>query len=216
MSDKAHNVVVSAQVLRRSLFVHGGLGSLKLLATGQVGITVALQLAGVFLDILFVQKFFTRGDELVFVPYTDLTERMRSFVDKSIMSKAVVAIAISYIVTEVLTDEAMRLVNQTFIVKHINPKYVDMGVTVIMNVLAAWLFLNLLKFRWAYVHNTDINTNFLVIAWFSILTILYTMRIAIRQLRDRNTVPSKCAKCTKRAKCAKCAKCATKAARKAG
>ena len=212
MSDKS-SVVVSAQVLRRSLFVHGGLGSLKLLATGHPGFTIALQLSGVFLDILFVQKYFTRdGKDLVHVPYDDLTNRMRSFLDKAVMSKAVVAIAISYIVTEILTDEAMRIVNKTFVVRHMDPKYVDMGVTVIMNVLAAWLFLNLLKFRWAYVHNSDINTNFLVIAWFSILTILHTMRVALRQLRDRDTI---CACTCAHKRCPKCAK-TKRATRKAG
>lgn len=191
VADKT-STIISAQVLQRSLFVNGGLGSLKLLSNGSPGTTLILQIVGVICDILFVQKYFTRdGKELVPVPYDDLSNRLKSFMDKSVMSKAVVAIAISYIVTDVLTDEAMRIVRRLYWVNRVPEVYVDVAVTVITNAVTGWLFLNLLKFRWAYVHNSDINTNFLVVSWFSVITVLHVMRYTLRDLKTSCSEPTK-------------------------
>lgn len=184
-----HKSIISADVLRRSLFVNAGLGTLKLLVRNDVAATVILQLVGVAGDILFVQKYFSVGDKpFVPVPYADLRSRANSFADKVLMSKAIVVIALSYIVTDILTDEALRIARSMRFFKNLREDrvgYLDMAITVGTNAIAGWLFLNLLKFRWAYVHNTDINTTFLVLAWFSLTTIMYTMRNTLRDLRRR-------------------------------
>lgn len=131
------------------------------------------------IEILFVQMYFKGPDsKLVEVPYDQWMVRSKSFLNRNIIFKAFVVNIISQVVSINLNDYIVSVLRDMF---HPLWKYTGLLTKLISGVAVGVLFVNMLKYRWAYIDVTESNLNAIILAWFSIVIMLHLLRAVIKK-----------------------------------
>ena len=130
-------------------------------------------LVTVVIEVMMVQKYFRVDDELKKVSYGDLRTRISVFLNRSIILKTVVVISIVAIASNTLTNYTKELLDryEWFRSIHYRELLLEIVVTTVLNIL----FVNALKYQWAYIDVREININMIIFAWFSISVMLYVI-----------------------------------------
>jgi len=130
-------------------------------------------LVTVVIEVMMVQKYFRVDDELKKVSYGDLRTRICVFLNRSIILKTVVVISIVAIASNTLTNYTKELLDryEWFRSIHYRELLLEIVVTTVLNIL----FVNALKYQWAYIDVREININMIIFAWFSISVMLYVI-----------------------------------------
>ena len=133
-------------------------------------ISIFGNLLGYSLDILFAKKYFY-GKE---VPYSDMPYRllwwMKSF-SSPIFFKFIVTIIIDMILFTVL----LRTILKTLDEKEIKFKYRDVLVAAAVTTVTFVLYVNYLRFKWAYLMKTSPIMDMVILAWSGLSMILFFM-----------------------------------------
>lgn len=130
------------------------------------------------IDVLFVQRYFKSTDaSLVLVPYGDYLKRSKSFLSKNIVFKALVANILSKVVSTNISDYISILIEK---IKVPRWQYTELVIKLLSGVTSGILFVNLLKYRWAYIDVSESNLNAIVLAWFSIVLMLHILGSVIK------------------------------------
>jgi hypothetical protein len=133
---------------------------------------------GFVIEVLFVQRYFKSSESsLVKIPYGDYLQRSKSFLSKNIVFKALVANIISQVVSINITDYISILMNKLEIPRW---KYTELAIKLVSGITTGVLFVNLLKYRWAYIDVSESNLNAIVLAWFSIVLMLHILGSVIK------------------------------------
>ena len=130
-------------------------------------------LVTVVIEVMMVQKYFRVDDELKKISYRDLRTRISVFLNRSIILKTVVVISIVAIVANTLTNYTKELLDryEWFRSIHYRELLLEIVITTVLNIL----FVNALKYQWAYIDVREININMIIFAWFSISVMLYVI-----------------------------------------
>jgi hypothetical protein len=130
-------------------------------------------LVTVVIEVMMVQKYFRVDDELKKIPYRDLRTRISVFLNRSIILKTVVVISIVAIASNTLTNYTKELLDryEWFRSIHYRELLLEIVITTVLNIL----FVNALKYQWAYIDVREININMIIFAWFSISVMLYVI-----------------------------------------
>lgn len=130
-------------------------------------------LVTVVIEVMMVQKYFRVDDELKKISYRDLRTRISVFLNRSIILKTVVVISIVAIVSNTLTNYTKELLDryEWFRSIHYRELLLEIVITTVLNIL----FVNALKYQWAYIDVREININMIIFAWFSISVMLYVI-----------------------------------------
>jgi len=131
------------------------------------------------IEVLFVQMYFKGPDsKLIEVPYDQWLVRSKSFLNRNIIFKAFVVNIISQVVSINLNDYIIGVLRDMF---HPLWKYTGLVTKLISGVAVGVLFVNMLKYRWAYIDVTESNLNAIILAWFSIVIMLHLLRAVIKK-----------------------------------
>lgn len=131
------------------------------------------------IEVLFVQMYFKGPDsKLVEVPYDQWMLRSKSFLNRNIIFKAFVVNIISQVVSINLNDYIISVLKDMF---HPLWTYTGLVTKLISGVAVGVLFVNMLKYRWAYIDVTEANLNAIILAWFSIVIMLHLLRAVIKK-----------------------------------
>lgn len=130
-------------------------------------------LVTVVIEVMMVQKYFRVDDELKKISYRDLRTRISIFLNRSIILKTVVVISIVAIASNTLTNYTKELLDryEWFRSIHYRELLLEIVITTVLNIL----FVNALKYQWAYIDVREININMIIFAWFSISVMLYVI-----------------------------------------
>lgn len=130
-------------------------------------------LVTVVIEVMMVQKYFRVDDELKKLSYRDLRTRSSVFLNRSIILKTVVVISIVAIASNTLTNYTKELLDryEWFRSIHYRELLLEIVITTVLNIL----FVNALKYQWAYIDVREININMIIFAWFSISVMLYVI-----------------------------------------
>jgi hypothetical protein len=130
-------------------------------------------LVTVVIEVMMVQKYFRVNDELKKVSYRDLRTRISVFLNRSIILKTVVVISIVAIASNTLTNYTKELLDRYEWFRSIN--YRELMLEIVITTVLNILFVNALKYQWAYIDVREININMIIFAWFSISVMLYVI-----------------------------------------
>ena len=133
---------------------------------------------GFVIEVLFVQRYFKSSESsLVKIPYGEYLQRSKSFLSKNIVFKALVANIISQVVNINIIDYISILINKLRVPRW---EYTELMIKLVSGVTSGVLFVNLLKYRWAYIDVSESNLNAIVLAWFSIVLMLHILGSVIK------------------------------------
>ena len=130
-------------------------------------------LVTVVIEVMMVQKYFRVDDELKQISYRDLRTRISIFLNRSIILKTVVVISIVAIASNTLTNYTKELLDRYEWFRSI--RYRELLLEIVITTVLNILFVNALKYQWAYIDVREININMIIFAWFSISVMLYVI-----------------------------------------
>jgi hypothetical protein len=130
-------------------------------------------LVTVVIEVMMVQKYFRVDDELKKISYRDLRTRISIFLNRSIILKTVVVISIVAIASNTLTNYTKELLDRYEWFRSI--RYRELLLEIVITTVLNILFVNALKYQWAYIDVREININMIIFAWFSISVMLYVI-----------------------------------------
>jgi len=130
-------------------------------------------LVTVVIEVMMVQKYFRVDDELKKISYRDLRTRISVFLNRSIILKTVVVISIVAIASNTLTNYTKELLDRYEWFRSI--RYRELLLEIVITTVLNILFVNALKYQWAYIDVREININMIIFAWFSISVMLYVI-----------------------------------------
>ena len=118
-----------------------------------------------FTDILFIQEKFNETT-LTSIPKT-LTEKLKYSIDKNIIYKFIVIVGISTIINSSLYNYIVLNMNERNLFS--NKKVLRNSIVqLLVNVFTTISYMNIIKFKWAYINNEDPVLNIIIISWFSL------------------------------------------------
>lgn len=121
-------------------------------------------------DILFVQKFFKNFDTLALekISYSNVIYRIKYLFQYRVFLKYIIVVIISSILVSSIIRFIKNIMKKYDINKdELNKKnnaYVDFFINVFIKFVVTAIFLNFIKFRWAYVDNNDVYLTAIIIS----------------------------------------------------
>lgn len=118
-------------------------------------------------DILFIQKYFKNftTKTLEQISYSNLLYRLKYIFKYRIFLKYIIVVIIGTILVSSLIRFTKKLMKQYEISEdRINSVYMDFLINIFFKFVVTAIFLNFIKFRWAYVDNNDIYLTAIIIS----------------------------------------------------
>ena len=118
-------------------------------------------------DILFVQKFFKNFDTraLEQISYSNISYRMKYLFQYRIFLKYIIVVIISSILVSSLIRFTKNTMKKYDIDnKKLNSSYLDFLINIFFKFVITAIFLNFIKFRWAYVDNNDVYLTAIIVS----------------------------------------------------
>jgi hypothetical protein len=130
-----------------------------------------------FSDILFIQEnFMKKGYSLNQTPNT-LYEKFLYSIDKNIFYKFIVIVTISTIINNSIYNYILGQMDKRKL--FMNKKELrNPIVQIIVNIFTTISYVNIMKFKWAYVNNEDPVLNMIIISWFSLSILISVSKCA--------------------------------------
>lgn len=127
-------------------------------------------------DIMFVQKYFNAGDnKLTIIPYSKKFFRFLALFNHHVLYKFIVLMSVTSIITKsIYVYVIKKLDDNDVLVEENNLKYRDLVIQLAINAFCTVMFVNVLKFKWAYINSQNLTLNIIILLWFS-LSILITV-----------------------------------------
>lgn len=161
---------------------------LPIMASTVLSLQVFNNLLGYILDILFAKRAFRLrsyngiADYRGPVPYSDLATRgkwlLRSFVSKQFF-RYLITILIDIVVTLLVMRWAIRELDKRKIMMDF--KYRNLLLAVVVATLSFFLYVNVLRFEWAYLDDEQPVFNLMVMMWVTLAVSLYAATSATDQ-----------------------------------
>lgn len=146
----------------------------------QLSSFISLSIIGNFvayiLDIVFAKHSFMIKGRLTSVPYSNLMTRftwlLRSFGDKY-FQRFVITVLIDSIIFIAILEYSISILNQSKFMMGF--KYRDVAVAGLVALITFTLYVNILRFDWAYSDTENPLLNILIIVWLTLLIVIYAM-----------------------------------------
>lgn len=125
-------------------------------------------------DILFVQNIFKVNDKFVKIPYNNFNHRLRYIFNHEILYKFLVVITISSIINKNIYIYIIKILDRYKVLHH-NPvikSYRDLGVQLLINMFTTLMFVNIIKYKWAYIDFDDMHLTMIILTWFSLVILI--------------------------------------------
>ena len=127
------------------------------------------------LDILFVQKKFSMNNDIEIIPYNNIYKRFNYLFNHHRLFKFVVLFAINIIMNKSIIEFITKLMDKNNIYTDENEiKYRNLFILLFVNLFTGVLYIDILKYNWAYIDNNNILLNIIIYMWFT-LSILITV-----------------------------------------
>ena len=131
-------------------------------------------------DICFVQKTFKMDGKLKSIPYSDLMQRTKYLFDIEIFYKYIIIMIIASIINSSLfryiSDHLKEHQKLQFKDKRINLLR-DVVIQVVVNGFSTIMFINIMKFKWAYIDYDDMYLTIIILTWFSLSILISVFKI---------------------------------------
>ena len=127
------------------------------------------------LDILFAKEVFMVGGKVGPVPYGDLSTRF-AWLLASLSQKYFFRYIITLLIDSIIFVAIFRFVKMSVTYKQLVPqknKVVELLVAGGISLFTFVLYMNVLRFDWAYSHENNPILNMLVIIWLTIVVLVY-------------------------------------------
>jgi hypothetical protein len=125
-------------------------------------------------DVLLIQEIFLVNEKLSILPILSFKDRITYGMRLTIFYKFIVTIMISSIINRSIFEYIIkRLDNNKIMIKNSGKRNVVVGILV--NIFATVVYINALKFKWAYINSDNILLNMLIISWFSLTILISTI-----------------------------------------
>ena len=122
-------------------------------------------------DICFVQKKFKVDDKIKVIPYSNIMARKNYIFNQEIFYKFIIIMIISTIINENLykyVDNHLKINNK---LQFTDPKYISLRniiIQILINGFSTLMFVNIMKFKWAYIDYDDMYLTIIILLWFSL------------------------------------------------
>ncbi len=138
--------------------------------------TVLSQLMVYFTDILFIQEKFNQTSSTP-IPKT-LTEKLKYSINKNIIYKFIVIVGISRIINTNMYHYIILNMNKRNLLS--DKKLLRNSIVqLLVNVFTTISYMNIIKFKWAYINNEDPVLNMIIISWFSLSILISVSRCSM-------------------------------------
>lgn len=199
MYEKMHKFIMSKQLTLKTIFINSLVSFVTILIKNQaifqsdiiVFVTeyfVAPSL--IFLaDVLFIQEQFCVENKLKPLEWNLFIDRLKHTFKINIFYKFAVAVFLVSVINNVTFKYIISKMKSNNVVTEDNYREVNLVVGVLVNIFTTIVFANALKFKWAYVNNSNLTLNMLILSWFSI-TLLITTQLpnsSIKMIQTKNT-----------------------------
>jgi len=186
MYNKIHKFIMSKQLTIKTIFINSIVSFVTIFIKNRAVVHSNYFLFGVeyfiaplltFLaDVLFIQEQFCVDHKLQNLKWNSFLDRLASTFKINIFYKFAIAVFLVSIINNITFKYIIsKLVANNVITKD-NEKRINLVVGVLVNVFTTIVFANALKFKWAYVNNSNLTLNMLIISWFSITLLITTQQ----------------------------------------
>jgi hypothetical protein len=128
-----------------------------------------------FTDIVFVQNFFKIGDTIQKISYNNYLFRLKYLFNPSVIYKFLVVITIGSIINRSIHIFIINLMKKYNILQYEKYKdYITLVLNLVINFFITIMFLNYIKFKWAYVDNDDVYLTIIILSLFSLSILIST------------------------------------------
>ena len=134
---------------------------------------------GYILDILFAKSSFSGRA----VPYSDLATRTRWLV-KSFISSPFMKYVVTVIIDTLIMVELLKTILDFLDAKEIRFKFRNEVCAAVVSVLTFILYVNAMRFNWAYVDSENVLINVLMLAWLALTMMIFCVSRNMRNSRN--------------------------------
>lgn len=176
--EKLRGAVMSVitGVLANVLNVGGQAMGVPIQLSSFLSLNLIGNLLSYILDILFAKQNFYTGGTVSKISYTDFKTRL-SWLGSSFFNKYffrfVITVFLDTIIYLSLLDYTIYLMNSYKL--FMDYKYRDVVLAGIIALVTFVLYVNVIRFDWAYSHEENPLMNVLIIVWLTLLLVVYTM-----------------------------------------
>jgi hypothetical protein len=125
--------------------------------------TILSQVLVYFTDILFIQEHFMRKG----LEPNSLMEKFMYSLDRYIVYKFIVIVGISTIINTSIYNYIVGKMDERKLLIHMK-SHRNLLALILVNVFATISYVNIMKFKWAYINNEDPILNMIIVSWFSL------------------------------------------------
>lgn len=184
MYEKMHKFIMSKQLTLKTIFINSIVSFITILIKNQASFQsntiiffteyfVAPSL--IFLaDVLFIQEQFCVNNNLKHIEWSLFMDRLNYTFKINIFYKFAVAVFLVSVINNVTFKYIISKMNSNNLITKDNYKEINLIVGVLVNIFTTIVFANALKFKWAYVNNSNLTLNMLILSWFSITLLITT------------------------------------------
>lgn len=122
-------------------------------------------------DICLVQKTFKINDKIKNIPYSNILDRVRYLFNLEIFYKFLIIIIITNIINTSIYDNILNHLKKYNKLQFKNNNYVmirNILIQVLVNGFSTLMFVNIMKFKWAYIDYDDMYLTIIILIWFSL------------------------------------------------
>jgi hypothetical protein len=184
MYDKVHRFIMSKQLTLKTIFINSIVSFITIFIKNQAlfqsDVTeffseyfIAPLL--IFLaDVLFIQEQFCVEQKLKTLQWNSFVDRLTYTFKINIFYKFAVTVFLVSVINNLTFKYIISKMKTKKVINKNNIREINLIVGVLVNIFTTIVFANALKFKWAYVNNSNLILNMLIISWFSITLLITT------------------------------------------
>jgi hypothetical protein len=184
MYDKVQRFIMSKQLTLKTIFINSIVSFITIFIKNQAlfqsDVTeffseyfIAPLL--IFLaDVLFIQEQFCVEQKLKTLQWNSFVDRLTYTFKINIFYKFAVTVFLVSVINNLTFKYIISKMKTKKVINKNNIREINLIVGVLVNIFTTIVFANALKFKWAYVNNSNLILNMLIISWFSITLLITT------------------------------------------
>lgn len=137
-------------------------------------------LATFIIDVCFVQKTFKLDGKLKSIPYSDIIHRTKYLFDIEIFYKYIIIMIIASIINSSLFRYISDHLKEHNKIQFKDKRLIllrDVIIQVLVNGFSTIMFINIMKFKWAYIDYDDMYLTIIILTWFSLSILISVFKI---------------------------------------
>jgi hypothetical protein len=122
-------------------------------------------------DICFVQKKFKVNDKLKTIPYSNILARKNYIFNQEIFYKFIIIMIIATIINDNLYKYVNNHLKKNNKLQFTDSKFISLRnitIQILINGFSTLMFVNIMKFKWAYIDYDDMYLTIIILLWFSL------------------------------------------------